>query len=54
MIKKKYRLTHQFLHAYQIRFMKPIGSLKYLKDRMITCPLPKELDKYLTGYFWKT
>ena len=44
MIKKKYHLTHQFLHAYQIQFIKPIGSLKYLKDRIITCPLPKELD----------
>ena len=43
MIKKKYHLDHQFLHAYQIQFVKPIGCLKYLQDYTVTCPLPKNL-----------
>lgn len=45
LIKKQYHLHHQFLHAYRIRFVKPIGSLKYLQDRVITCPLPHNLSK---------
>ena len=43
MIQKKYHLQHQFLHAYQIEFVKPIGSLKYLQDKTIVCPLPAKL-----------
>ncbi len=42
-IKKKYHLNHQFLHAYKITFVKPIGSLKYLQDKTIICPLPQKL-----------
>lgn len=44
-IKKKYHLSHQFLHAYQITFTKPLGKLAYLKDKTITCPLPNKLNK---------
>lgn len=44
-LKKRYHLNHQFLHAYRIRFVKPIGCLKYLQDQVITCPLPKNLMK---------
>lgn len=43
-IKKQYRLSHQFLHAYQITFTKPLGKLAYLKDKTITCPLPLKLE----------
>lgn len=50
-IKKKYHLNHQFLHAYQIQFIKPIGCLKYLQDLIITCPLPKDLVKIKTELF---
>lgn len=42
-LKKQYHLNHQFLHAYQIKFIKPIGCLKYLQDQTITSPLPKIL-----------
>lgn len=42
-IKKEYHLNHQFLHAYQIKFIKPIGCLKYLQDQTMTSPLPKDL-----------
>ncbi len=52
-LKKSYGLTHQFLHAYQIRFIKPIGSLKYLQDFVITCPLPKNLQKIKDDLFEK-
>ncbi len=44
-IKKDYHLNHQFLHAYQIQFIKPIGCLKYLQDKKIICPLPFLLEK---------
>lgn len=44
-IKKQYHLNYQFLHAYQIQFVKPIGCLKYLQDYKITCPLPQNLLK---------
>lgn len=50
-MKKKYHLDHQFLHAYQICFVKPIGCLKYLQDKVITCPLPKELLKIKQDIF---
>ncbi|MEG0452686.1 MAG: RluA family pseudouridine synthase [Coprobacillus sp.] len=50
-IKKKYHLNYQFLHAYQIEFIKPIGSLKYLQDKVITCPLPKHLLKIKRDIF---
>lgn len=50
-MKKKYRLDHQFLHAYQICFVKSIGCLKYLQDKLITCPLPKELLKIKEDIF---
>lgn len=53
MIKKKYHLSHQFLHAYQIRFVKTFGSLKYLQDKVITCPLPKELQVIKESIFSK-
>lgn len=44
-IKKQYHLSHQFLHACQITFTKPLGKLAYLKDKTITCPLPEKLDR---------
>lgn len=45
LIKKDYHLDHQFLHAYSIRFVKPIGSLKYLQDKVVVCSLPKDLSE---------
>ena len=51
MIKKQYHLDHQFLHAYQIQFVKPIGCLKYLQDKTITSPLPKNLEKIKRNIF---
>lgn len=53
MLKKKYHLNYQFLHAYSIQFVKPIGSLKYLQDKVITCPLPKNLQKIKKELFSK-
>lgn len=44
-IKKQYHLSHQFLHAYEITFTKPLGKLAYLKDKTITCPLPEKLER---------
>ncbi len=50
-IKKTYHLNHQFLHAYQIQFVKPIGCLKYLQDYVVTCPLPENLLKIKNEIF---
>lgn len=50
-MKKKYRLNHQFLHAYQIQFVKPIGCLKYLQDKIIVCNLPDNLLKIKRDIF---
>lgn len=51
MLKKKYHLQHQFLHAYQIQFIKPIGSLKYLQDMIIRSPLPENLNRLKKALF---
>lgn len=53
MLKKSYHLHHQFLHAYSIKFVKPIGSLKYLQDLVITCPLPENLRHIKKSLFAK-
>ncbi|MEG0367741.1 MAG: RluA family pseudouridine synthase [Coprobacillus sp.] len=50
-MKKKYHLDHQFLHAYQIQFVKPIGCLKYLQDNVIVSHLPKNLSKIKNDIF---
>lgn len=44
-MKKKYKIDSQFLHAYQISFIDPIGSLNYLKGKTIVSPLPLKLEK---------
>lgn len=44
-LKKTYHFQNQFLHAYQIQFVKPIGSLKYLQDVVIQSPLPQNLER---------
>ena len=44
LIKKQYHLNHQYLHAHKLKFIKPIGGLKYLKDLEIIAPLPKKLS----------
>lgn len=51
MIKKDYHLNHQFLHAHSICFVKPIGCLKYLENKTITSPLPKNLRKIKQDIF---
>lgn len=53
MIKKKYHLDHQFLHAYKITFTNPLGSLKYLQDKTITCPLPSKLNNIKNQIFYE-
>ena len=44
-IRKEYHLQHQFLHAYQVVFVKPFGALSYLKGKKIEAPLPNHLKK---------
>ena len=51
MIKKDYHLSHQFLHAHSICFVKPIGCLKYLENKTITSPLPKNLNRIKQDIF---
>ncbi len=50
-LKKTYHFQNQFLHAYSIKFIKPIGSLKYLQDYQVTCPLPKNLEALKKALF---
>ena len=50
-MKKTYHLDHQFLHAYQIQFVKTIGTLKYLQDKIITCPLNQQLMSIKNSIF---
>ena len=50
-LKKTYHFQNQFLHAYSICFVKPIGSLKYLQDHVITCPLPQNLEVLKNALF---
>jgi 23S rRNA pseudouridine955/2504/2580 synthase len=52
-IKKQFHLSYQFLHAYQIRFVKPIGCLKYLQDKIITSPLPQNLEDIKRKIFYE-
>lgn len=42
---KTLQLNHQLLHAYSITFVKPLGKLKYLQDKKIICPIPKQYKK---------
>lgn len=50
-IRARYHLNHQFLHAYQLRFIRPIRSLKYLTGKTITCDLPAELNQISDDIF---
>lgn len=38
LVKNKYGLNHQLLHAYRLTFKKGIGSLKYLTGKIIEAP----------------
>lgn len=42
--KKKYGLTHQFLHAYRMEMPKMEGELSNLSQKTFTAVLPKELE----------
>ncbi len=42
--KQELKLDHQFLHAYKVKFVEPIGMFRYLKGREFSCPLPKQLE----------
>lgn len=44
-IKDKTKLDHQILHAYQIQFKIKEGSLKYLNDVILKCPLDDKMTK---------
>ncbi len=50
-VKSKYRLNHQFLHAYKLTFVKPFGSLSYLKDQVVESPLPDKLQYIVNDIF---
>lgn len=52
-IKKKYHLNHQFLHAYRLSFIQPIGCMKYLEGQTFICPLPKGLKLIKDNIFSK-
>lgn len=44
-IKKKFHLQHQLLHAYKIKFVKTFGKLEYLQEIEITSELPSNFLK---------
>ena len=51
MVKNKYGLNHQLLHAYRITFVKPIGSLKYLENKIIEARATGLFSQILTDLF---
>ena len=50
-VRQKYGLNNQLLHAYKIKFVDPFGSLSYLKDKEIICPKPKLFTKIEKSLF---
>lgn len=51
MVKNKYGLNHQLLHAYKLTFVKPIGSLKYLQGKTMTAPASGMFSEILQDLF---
>jgi len=51
MVKNRYGLNHQLLHAYELTFVKPIGSLKYLQDKVIRAPASGLFSEILQDLF---
>ena len=51
MVKNKYGLNHQLLHAYRITFTKPIGCLKYLTGKTIEAPAKGLFSEILQDLF---
>ena len=50
-IKNTFGLNNQLLHAYKIKFVKTIGTLKYLQDKEIVCNVPKQFEKIVKTLF---
>lgn len=50
-VKEKYGLQHQLLHAYQLTFTKCIGSLKYLEGKSFQAPLNKQFTEIKQDLF---
>lgn len=50
-IKAKYNLSYQLLHAYKIRFLNPGGCLSYLKNKQFSCQPNKEFMKIKNDIF---
>lgn len=50
-IRNKYHLNYQFLHAYSLTFIEPIGCMKYLKNQSFKAPLPKNLQEIKDAIF---
>lgn len=44
-IKKQFNLNHQLLHAYKIKFVKPLGNLSYLEGKEIISELDENFNK---------
>ncbi|MCT4619997.1 MAG: RluA family pseudouridine synthase [Marinisporobacter sp.] len=51
LFKKRFGLTHQFLHAYKISFEKCIRNLDYLKGKSFCSDLPQSLEKIKIDLF---
>ena len=50
-IKKEFHLNSQLLHAYSLSFVNPIGSMKYMKGKTITCQVPQKFKEIQEKYF---
>ncbi|KXG78965.1 RluA family pseudouridine synthase [Thermotalea metallivorans] len=50
-MKKKFGLENQFLHAYRISFEKCMGNLKYLEGKTFEAPLPQRLKEIEQSLF---
>ncbi|MDF2800504.1 MAG: hypothetical protein K0S61_407 [Anaerocolumna sp.] len=52
--KKKFRLTHQLLHAYEVKFPKMVNILKNLEGLSIQAELPKDFKEILDSFKWRS
>lgn len=52
--KKNFRLNHQLLHAYELRFPKMDKDLKNLHELILRAELPKDFADIVSSFVWKS
>ena len=49
MVKKKYHLSAQLLHAWRMKFGETSDALAGVSDQQIVAPMPKKMNEMLKG-----